>query len=533
MGMLEGSFLNGFKTLIQTKPNGHSSLPEGELGKQIQFVDTSVPTELYIDDPKFPYPYERTHIGLFPHLDRKALFGVATDAGAGHLRPLKALTHALSDPIERIYINTIATKTHHAGSTQPILQAATEFLQRTPFLQRNMYASIVHSLLLIEDAPRAIAAFERLIEKAKMAGKSDILMIHTNPDPAFVASFYKRQLEHAYNTHITNVVVMTDHFPANSQLIWNLIDIDIIVAPDELTAEHTQKELAYWAKKMHHLRRDRPEHRPFVMVSGYPQEPFYANTLAPHLIDARLRQLDPNYNDEVNIAIPLGGASPGMPFLADTVEALSQLPIRINPWTVFKNRKNIPTEQYYKKMTSLHAHQEMVQTNDALIDALGKKYSSDQPPTLVVVKPGELSNVALYEPSQVGGAILLFTHPVGDQEVQNKRFFQSEEGGRVLPSDGDNTKLIHFMLDILQNRQQNQSQSNELAMIVEQARYWRALALPNEPHTAALFIYALKKFGVFKAMGKYIKPHTQFEGQSDRGSFDFFSKLDEALKLIE
>jgi len=265
------------------------------------------------------------------------------------------------------------------------------------------------------------------------------------------------------------------------------------------------------------------------MVNGFPQEPFYKNELQSELKTKRLQQLEPDYQGPIDIAIPLGGASSGMLFLADTIVDLKKNVPGIHPWTVFKDSKNAPT--YSEKLAFTEADIEKVFNNDELVDALGKRFASNSPPTLVMVKPGELSNLLLNGPDQVGGAILLFTDPVGDQEVQNKRFFQSPQGGQVLPKDDENNNLIHLLLSVLKNNNQQptDAQQVQLDLFAEKAQHWRGVSLPKSSYDAALFIYGMKKFGILKAMDNYKKPEVlAYEGQSANGSLELFAKLDTA-----
>ena len=375
-----------------------------------------------------------------------------------------------------------------------------------------------------------------MIYAAKKQNQSEVIFIYTHPDPAYIAGFYKHQLETKHGVKITNVLVMTDHFPANPQFIWNLIDMDLIVAPDELTAKLTEKQLEYWAKIMKPRRLDRNAHLPKVVVSGFPQEPLYQQPINPNIIN-RQEQLDPKYEGPINIAIPLGGASPQMSFLADTILSLKKLIPQIKPWTLFKKHTKQSDEIFVEKMHQAGATVETVQDNFQLVTRLCDNFNSDTLPALLIVKPGELSNLALFDPQQKGGVILLFTQPVGDQEVQNIHFLQSESGGCVMPNDRKNQQLIQFLLKIADQSQLEISESEQLSFIRKSANNWRGLSLPKKPNDAAKFIFALRKFGILAVMSKYQKPENldiqMHPGMSDHGSSDFFYKLNAVYEELK
>lgn len=472
---------------------------------------------------------ERLRRDTLPNLLGVAMFGISIDAGAGHHRPLSAICSAIEGGMVCVEVTTLTSRTHYAGSQLEWAKIGAQYLATHQRLQNFAYAPVVHEILIERDSANILAHIEPLLKKAVEQGEKEVLLIHTNPDPAFIAGYYKYQLEKKYGVKLTNVVVITDHFITRSQCIWNLIDVDIIVAPDRQTQLLTERWLRYWERKMRAHRKERGIHIPEVVVCGYPQDLSFQLDMIPYQYGKRAKELAPGYEGYIDVAIPLGGGSPGMPYLTQLAQALHTQD-KVNIWTVYKKRDDPATVDYEAQMKSIGATVEMVTDNGGLINAYAERFRSPNIPTIVIVKPGELSNQMIFAPNQVGGAIFLFVEPVGDQEVQNKLFFQSDEGNHVLPSDEENDHLVHLILELMKSEHPSGATENhELHNVLEKAHTWRGLSLPKDANDAALFIHGLKQYGVLQAMTQYQKIDSdQYSAMSDTGSTDFFRILDGA-----
>ncbi len=476
-----------------------------------------------------------------PELLAAYLRVIASDAGAGHRRPAKALGTTYPINIPCIEVKTLTSGAHRVGSQSASLQRLTQFLAEHQGVQNAIYAPIYHRLLLRRDSESVLREIIPLLLEARSTGRREVVLIHTNPDPAFIASYYKTILENAYGIRLTNVLVMTDHFITRSQCIWNLVDVDIIVAPDSQTADLTRHELRRWERIMRKSRSTTHGRQiPAVIVSGYPQDPTFVARFEGERALKREHELAPESHDPIDIAIPLGGGSPGMRYLSDLMESVSRdIPVRV--WTTYKYRENdTRTDDYTRAMKRIRAETTLVTDNVGLIDAYADRFRSDRTPSLVVVKPGELSNQMMYEPRDVGGAIFLFAPPVGDQEIQNLKFFQSAEGGCVVPSDWDNDALMTLMLRLMTRDTEAIDETTRALLheMKEKARGWRGLMLPDDADRAALCIVGLKRYGLLHAMAQYVRPVSLDDtvsagdrvAMSRTGSTDFYYTLEEAYK---
>ncbi len=504
-------------------PHGAAKLPktDGSVNKaEITFSNQINET---------PYQTEKISLKELAHLNQAYIQFVATDAGAGHLRPAIALITSVLKKLNCVQIPTISTRTHRRGSVEGRDKRIIDFVYLHERFQKYVYAPISRHLLLNQDGATVVGALETLIQKSVSQGKNEIIFIHTNPDPAYIAGFYKHQLENKHNVKITNVVLITDHFITRVQCIWPLIDADIIFAPDNQTKKLIDRELSSWQKKMRRRRNDRREHLPRVTVCAYPQDPTFGLELDHKLREKRENNLSAESQQPIDVLIPLGGGSPGMPFLAKLTDNLKKLG-EFNIDTLFKDANgDQETKDYAKAMNNCGAITHPVSNNQQLIEAYGNIFRSESVPDVVIVKPGELSNQTMFDPSQVGGAIFLFTEPVGDQEVQNLLFFQSDEGGNIIPDEKENQVLIDLILELVQGGADIANDNPQLKSFQEKAKKWRGLSLPKDPGQAAIFIVGLKKFGIFASMAQFKNDSTKSSAaMSTTGSQEFFTELNQA-----
>lgn len=424
-----------------------------------------------------------------PLLSQQKIILVAIDAGAGHKRPLIALNHTLDDTfdISLAYCQTFSSKVHKAGSTQPVAKWATEFLQKHMSAQNRLHAPLTHTLLLMQDAPLILHHIGNILEQTQ---QKEVTLFFTHPDPAFVTGFFYRQLEQEFDKRLTTAMYVTDHFIDDPpHVIWNLIDLDLIFVPNPTTELLLQQQLDFWVRTLAHVRGERFAHRPEVRVAAYPQESFFSQPLRPDLHSRRQQELEPD-SQKLQVAIPLGGASPGLSWLT---EFLQNLPLGfVSPWTVLRQSDDPTVKEYLKAIQSHGGQRKLVENNQQLVAALGEQYSTSNTPTLIFTKPSELTALHVFDLNQIGGAIPVFLEPVGGQEVNNLTALRSAHLGAVLPSESEQ-RLVweQVMSDAVDTN------------LIERARLWRAQCLPPEPAAAADFLVMAKRTGLLQAIGQH------------------------------
>jgi hypothetical protein len=113
---------------------------------------------------------------------------------------------------------------------------------------------------------------------------------------------------------------------------------------------------------------------------------------------------------------------------------------------------------------------------------------------LEVTKPSEQAFKALITPHQRGGAILLFTEPVGRQEKDNLAFLEKHQ---LIPTVAEHEQLWRWAQDDLALK------SASAARLLLKSKHWRGLRLPLGSAAAAKFTIWAKNSGLFRAMFDY------------------------------
>jgi len=118
-----------------------------------------------------------------------------------------------------------------------------------------------------------------------------------------------------------------------------------------------------------------------------------------------------------------------------------------------------------------------------------------------VTKPSEQAFKALMTPRQRGGSVMLFSPPVGRQEKDNIAFMRRH---RLIPSVDDQARINEWGL-----------RGNRLHItktLLERARFWRGIMLPENGTEAGIFIMRLIEAGVIASMvrfGGFIEGHNE------------------------
>jgi hypothetical protein len=134
---------------------------------------------------------------------------------------------------------------------------------------------------------------------------------------------------------------------------------------------------------------------------------------------------------------------------------------------------------------------------------------------LEVTKPSEQAFKALCKPRQRGGAILLFSDPVGRQEWDNVRFLQRHG---LLPNHSDQQALWKSA--------SGKKKPDETLLL--RARSWRALRLPTHSLASAGFIHWALEEKLFATMIRF----TGFQDNpelSSKGVDIFWKRVGEYL----
>jgi hypothetical protein len=110
---------------------------------------------------------------------------------------------------------------------------------------------------------------------------------------------------------------------------------------------------------------------------------------------------------------------------------------------------------------------------------------------LEVTKPSEQTFKCLVPTGAQGGVILLFTQPVGTQEVDNMDFLQRHA---LVPSSETNDQMWSMAANGARTDTALRSR------LLQESRLWRGVRIPADPQEAASFIWWLQTSGFFSRM---------------------------------
>lgn len=124
----------------------------------------------------------------------------------------------------------------------------------------------------------------------------------------------------------------------------------------------------------------------------------------------------------IKVAIPISGAATGLVFLSTLIKELGNLSKRFEFWVLVK--KTPFTEMFMSLVAKLPRVNVLVGKNDIEMITLYELLYEKNLIHLEVTKPSEQAFKAILHPTCVGGSILLFTTPVGRQEIENVEFLE-------------------------------------------------------------------------------------------------------------
>lgn len=428
----------------------------------------------------------------------------STQAGMGHNRVCMdvAMSLVLQQPataLRRIYElpNLLASKTHRTGSTNSLARSWTEYMQRHVSAQR-LSAFAIHELVLRHDGHTVTSA---AIEFLKEAKNEHAILVAFHPDVAFVLSHSKQYLKQVCNKDIDVVVVMTDHLWKRPQFIWYPTEADLLFVPDVGSADAALSQFFVWSHITHQL--DTPK----VSTIPFPINPLLTSELETSESMKRKIQLEPN-SPLTKILIPLGGSAPLKEYLSLLQSALpstyqTHVLVKSSPYT----------KSFESGMKENHALVHIKDSSQATLNAFLQLYR-ELLPGLVITKPSELHSLALTVPTQVGGAIILFTPPIGDQEQQNVEWLRAHGS---LPPRTIRDRLWKCSI-------------TEMKTFAAQAIDWRALELPPDPVSSAYFISKVQTAGILSSMAQHQTMYPVGSETGCNGGVEFWDILGKRLQ---
>lgn len=398
-------------------------------------------------------------------LNRRIFIFTYAPAGLGHLRVVNALRQGLPANTVSCLLGAddkFITSFHRFTSIHPLTRWLMERIQRgvlediftvcyrwyLRFPHRQIHREL--SSLIQEHQPR--------LQK--------IVIIATHFGLAHRLAVEKNRIRQETGISTLLAVQVTDDTP---QYIWYIPGADIVFVP----SDKTKNELIAYGEKVH-LPKVRFETNP------YPISPFLSNELSSIQYQDRFDQLNYLSLAPIHICIPIPGAAVGLKYFDILISELRKKSKRFvfhiiskqAPFTlIFINK--------YHKFSDVDLH---VSLDDwEVVQQYDHQYQR-RIISLEVTKPSEQAFKALLNPDQIGGSILLFSHPVGKQEYDNLDFLRRHH---LIPS-------AEHQDQIMASFRSDQNYSGPAN--------WRGIILPDDPKISAKFILWAMKSGLFSKM---------------------------------
>lgn len=289
-------------------------------------------------------------------------------------------------------------------------------------------------------------------------GVEEITVVATHFGLAHQIGEIKDKVFKETQVRINLVVQVTDD---TSQQVWCVRGADLTMVPSILT----KNELSDYA-----------EHKKIVFnceVSPYPINPVLTVDL-PAREGTREHAFEKGERDKINVIVPISGAAVGLKYFSSFLTEVDKLSNRFHFLVVAKRSNS--TGKFLSEMGKLRWVELITGRNDNEVVNLFEKTYQENLIHIEVTKPSEQAFKALIPPTMVGGSILLFTTPVGRQEIDNINFLKR-----------------HFLLP-------GTKVSDEMSPDDRKRYIPRGLSLPSDPIVAARFIIWCLESGLFQKM---------------------------------
>lgn len=384
----------------------------------------------------------------------KLLIFTYAPAGLGHLRVADALID--SKPKKYSYImlgsyDRFITNVHRFTSNNPIARL---IFTASQYGLLEDFVTFVYRSILIKTSEQIYKQLKNIIDKRTEI--DEIWVIATHFGMAHQIGAVKERLIKETGKKIRLVVQVTDD---TSQHMWCVRGSDLTFVP------------SLYSKKM--LEKYSDEHKMNLLfeVAPYPLSPELTKKIEGDHVRSKTFSSE---NEQINVAVPISGATVGISFVAKLITSVQKKSSRFKFWVLVK--KSVYTDMFLFTLSKLPNVKIIIGRNDNEMIGLYEQLYRDNLIHVEITKPSEQAFKAILPPSLVGGSLMLFTSPVGRQEFENIDFLVRHE--LMLKSNYDSGK------------ESNPSLRN----------YPRAIRLSKDPDIAAGFLLWGVETGLFSKM---------------------------------
>jgi hypothetical protein len=428
--------------------------------------------------------------------------------GLGHLRVTNALYEGLPKDISPILLGAQDKTTgnlHRFVSAHPFFEMLFELAQRgwLQYVSTFFYEYLLHSRTKLLSQQLMTVLDERIVMP------DTIVVVATHFGLAHQLAHIRETFEKKTNIKMFLFVQVTDDSP---QPIWYITGSDMIFVP----SVYTKTKLEKYAKTF------RLPKVP-VIVTPYPVSPLLCETLSPDQQHNKKEQVTAKSIAHTHIALPVSGAAVGLEVLKTLIESLHKRSDRFIFHVIAKKAEY--TTDFLASLID-HPYVKLhVTTQDREIINIYESVYKDTTISLEVTKPSEQTFKSLLTTEKKGGPIMLFTHPVGQQEYDNIDFLHRHH---LIPPPTVQT--------ILWEKAEKQESLDTLfgKEVLRTAKTWRGLLLPNDAVAKTSFIFWCLQQGIFTEMMHYTpQQHTDDPHKdevSDTGVTQFWRTVAHAIQ---
>lgn len=406
--------------------------------------------------------------------DDRVLVVLATaPAGLGHLRVMEALKQGLSTKT-RLEIMGVHDPSiqwiHRLTSRNKGLKNAMEFIQHNRLAEKTFTKQ--YRKYLREHTAVAEKELATLVTKS-WPQPEVVVVLCTHFGLAHQLSAAKESLTRKLGVKLLVAVVVTDDSP---QELWAIYGADIIFVPSNTTREVLVERLMKLGGPM-----------PELVTVPYPISLDLGIELDEQEYQERISQAKGN---GLEIMIPISGAAVQLDFFEDMIGSATADGVKV---TVVSRESGHSSKflEWCRQQNGVRvvAHSEDLEVVKAYDQEYGLRVIGAE-----VTKPSEQAFKVLLTPKQRGGALMLFSAPVGRQERDNLSFLRRH---KLIPSLDDQARIEAWC-----------KTGNSVTLedgILERARHWRGVMLPTEGMWAGIALQRL-------ISGRILESMVRFEG---------------------
>jgi len=410
---------------------------------------------------------------------RHVVIFTTAPAGLGHLRVADALREGFPQDVASFILGAsdpTLTYLHRLSSLNPFFRYLQYLVQYHPAIEQiftNFYRSY------LRNNPEETETQLLTLLNTRQPPPTTVVIVATHFGLAHEIAALKPVIAAKMKLKIQLYVVVTDD---TFHKIWAVDGADTIVVPSQKTKQLLS---AYFTQKGFK--------KPEILVNPYPISPKLIKP-SPQILEQRRQQLDPQQKVPTHVIIPVSGAAVQLTNLEIIIKGLTQTSSKsFHPIVVSKQAPFTKSFLQHLK-TSKNTTLFIGMTDRETVDLYEEVFAQKPLPALEIVKPSEQAFKALFTPNEVGGVILLFTEPVGRQEVDNQEFLRRHG---LIPTQNESVLLEKNLLD------PSPAIDEEL---LAKAKKWRGLILPKNPQAAVVYMQRCRALGLFSQMLRFTQP---------------------------